>query len=188
MKLALALTMLAGFSAGQDVACPAGSKPGDKWCATVGGPSKIFYCNNNHVGVPIVDCPGRCVVSANSGQAYCEYRGWDDTCDANPGSYYRHCEKDGGPSGIRYCENGRNPVLELCDGVCLTNGGHAVCLPEGFNDKCPSGVAEGQSRCDVENGAGKIRQCMPGDRFEVTTTCKDICETFYGRARCIDRV
>lgn len=169
-----------------DVACPAGFNPGDRWCQTAGTASDILYCNNKHVGVPVSHCPGRCVSRASDRGAYCEYSGWDDPCEKNP-SYNVWCDKDGGPSGIRVCIDGRFPITSFCDGICNSNGGHAVCLPEGFKDNCPEHAQEGRSYCDVEAGPGKIRKCESG-RFLVKETCADICDPFYGYPRCLNRI
>ncbi|OAA56415.1 Acyl-CoA N-acyltransferase [Cordyceps fumosorosea ARSEF 2679] len=179
MKLSLtaAAVLLVDLSVADDVACPAGYKAGDRWCQTAGAASDILYCNSKQAGLPISHCPGRCV-NTGSRSAYCEFSGWDDKCDKNP-SYNVWCVRDGGPSGIRVCgADGRFPVTSFCDGVCQSNGGHAVCLPEGWDVKCPDGVQEGRSYCDVEAGPGKIRKCDNG-RFVVTKTCKDICDPNY---------
>lgn len=186
MKLFIIATTLVSLAASVDTPCGTNVSPGDRFCSSYMGKGPILYCNNRWLGVPIIDCPGRCVHD-DRGQAYCEYRGWDDTCEGGP-EYNNWCEKDGGPSGIRVCEDKRFPVLYLCDGVCDSNGGHAICRPEGSRDKCPDGVKTGQSVCDVPNGPGKIRKCQSWGKFEVVDKCKDICAPFPGSASCINRL
>ncbi|KAJ4148475.1 hypothetical protein LMH87_002941 [Akanthomyces muscarius] len=187
MKLSLtAAAIFVSLAVADGIVCPGGFQPGDRWCQTAGAASDILYCNNKHVGEAISHCPGRCINRASDRRAYCEYSGWDDPCEKNP-SYNVWCDKDGGPSGIRVCTNGRFPITSFCDGICESNGGHALCLPEGFNDKCPGNTQEGRSYCDVEAGPGKIRKCENG-RFVVQETCADICDPNYGYANCLTRI
>ncbi len=187
MKFLLAAAaVFASLAVAADVACPAGLKPADRWCQKAGAASDILYCTNKQVGEAISHCPGRCVNGADGRTAYCEYSGWDDKCEKNP-SYNVWCVKDGGPSGIRVCMDGRFPVTSFCDGICDSNGGHAVCLPEGFRDKCPAQAQEGRSYCDVEAGPGKIRKCENG-RFVVKERCADICHPNFGYPKCLTRI
>ncbi|KAJ6784835.1 hypothetical protein PWT90_06815 [Aphanocladium album] len=173
--------------ASRQAACPASFAPGEHWCDSPGGAGDIYVCNNELKAVAVDHCPGRCIQDGHA--TVCQYRGWDDKCDNPGGEYNVWCEKDGGPSGIRTCnKDGRQPVTYLCDGICMSNGGHAMCLPEGARDKCPEGVQKGQSRCDVPWGAGKIRTCTDWGTFEVTDKCKDVCDPFYNHAKCIDKL
>lgn len=175
---------MATLATATKIPCPAGFQPGDRWCQTPGVPSDILYCTRAGVGEAISRCPGRCQNRGRS--AYCEYRGWDDTCEKNP-DYNVWCEKDGGPSGVRVCIDGHFPVTSLCEGICNSNGGHAICWPEGFQDKCPEGVREGQSYCDELGGPSKIRTCKDGT-YAVTDNCKDICDGAYGNAKCLTKI
>ncbi|XWX00307.1 hypothetical protein V2A60_008327 [Cordyceps javanica] len=190
MKLALTSAALCvGLCLAADaVPCPSGYKPGDRWCQTAGAASDVMYCNSQQAGEAISHCPGRCVGSPHGGHGVtCEYSGWDDRCDKNP-SYNVWCDREGGPSGIRVCTaDGRFPVTGFCDGICRSNGGHAVCLPEGWDDACPGHAQEGRSYCDVEAGPGKIRKCENG-RFVVQETCADICDANYGYAMCLTKI
>lgn len=183
--LLASLTLLTTGATAADTPCPAGYIVGQQWCAQDGGPSNILFCTAKNTTVAIENCPGKCTTVGDS--VSCLYRGLDDKCDNPGGPYNVWCEKDGGPSGIKVClKDGTFPVVSECKGVCESNGGHAVCLPAGWNDPCPKGTYPGPRYCDFEGSPSPVRYCNEQNRFLVEYNCTGICDSRHGSAQCYE--